>query len=148
MKKFAVTLLVFAFGYAGVVLLCLGADVDKRGLNAEFPVWRKSITQMSFDSNSTAEKTEDIIINGTIEQICIRSTYGASDPDITITVDDDLTNELYNSGAVDCNNNYVYTLADFLPTANNFPVVGTITIGVDPNLDPNGMTVDIDIYGR
>lgn len=124
---------------------------DQRSNTKILPVARASIAQMSWATGAghTAQ-TENLSINGIIKMICIRISAVTGDPDITITLADSKTNQIYNSGALNDGTNYVYTAAEFLPTANEIPVTGPVTVSADPDADAGGsaqtLTVDIDIY--
>ncbi|MCK5020496.1 MAG: hypothetical protein KAS32_25990 [Candidatus Peribacteraceae bacterium] len=125
---------------------------DDRGLNPhENPVARYSIDQMSWLTGAGhAEKTEDIIMNGMLEAIGIRVSSVTGDPDVTITLTDANGNEFYNSTALNDGTDYYYTPSEFLPTAEKMPLVGPITVGVDPSADAGGsgqdLTVDVDLF--
>lgn len=133
--------------------------IDKRGgLDGnENPVFRRSMTQQSWATGAGhAEKTESVEINGLVEQICIRISSVTANPTVTITVDDDNGNELFNSGALADGTNHVLRMANLEDHDDtNYPAflcAGAMTVGIDPSADAGGvnqtLTVDIDIYGR
>jgi len=132
-----------------VVLCLMGANVDNRALNPHHePVWRKSITQMTFAGGGAgAAQTENITVNGIIKRIDLRISEVSEAINVTSTITDDLTNVIFSTGAKADGANYLFD-EDELGT-DAFCVVGTITITVTPaavDADED-MTVDIDLYG-
>lgn len=132
-----------------VILCVMGANVDKRGMNlGDHPVWRKSITQMTWTGGSASTaQTEDIVINGIIKRIDLRISSVSETINTTTTITDDLTNVIFTTGAKADGADYLFDEGELGTDA--FCVVGTITISVNPaavDADED-MTVDIDLYG-
>jgi len=133
---------------------------DKRGLGLpgrEFPVFLISATQQSWATGAGHDAaTEDININGVVEQICVRISSVTANPTVTVIIKDANGNELFNSGALADGTNHVLRFANLEDHDNtNFPAflcAGTMTLSIDPSADAGGesqnLTVDVDIYGR
>jgi len=136
---------VFAF----LVMCVMGADVDNRALNPHHePVWRKSITQMTWAAGAAhTAQTEDIVVNGIIKRIDLRISEVSEAINVTSTITDDLTNVIFTTGAKADGASYLFDEGELATDA--FCVVGTITITVDPAATDadEDMTVDIDLYG-
>ena len=127
------------------------ADVDKRGLpncGSEFPVFRKSITQMSWPGGGAgAAKTQDIALNGIIKRIVMKISAVSEAITVTMTITDDLGNVIFSTGAKADGATYIFDEGELGTDA--FCVVGTITITVTPSAEDanEAMTVDADFYG-
>ena len=145
MKNIIVLLLAIVLVVVGVLM---ASDVDKRSANLDQPVFRYS-AELTCPRDGTYDiQSQTINFNGVVSQICIRSTGDVNDPDITITIDDDLSNVLYNSGSIDTNTPYVFMNGDI----NDIYVSGEIIVNVsfsEGSLDANyPMVVNVDLYGK
>ena len=127
------------------------SDVDKRGLNLkEFPVWRKSVTPMTWATGAGhAAKTQTIAVNGIIKRIVMTISSVTGAPNVTATITDDLGNVIFSTGAKAHNTSNIFDEGELGSDA--FCVCGDIIITVDPDADAGGagqlLTVQFDMYG-
>ena len=94
------------------------------------PVWEKVITQTWITGDGHAEQSQPVSINGLLQKIVLKVSSVTGDPDVTLTIDDNGDNEIFNSGAKDDGATYTFSLSE--------PVVGVIDVAVDPSADPGG----------
>lgn len=127
------------------------SDVDKRGLpdvGSEFPVFRKSITQMVWPGGGAgAAKSQNIALNGVIKRIVMKISAVSEAITVTLTIADDLGNQIFNSGAKADGATYLFDEGELGTDA--FCVVGIITVTATPSAEDvnEAMTVDVDFYG-
>lgn len=107
------------------------------------PVWEKVITQIWATGDGHAEQSQPVEINGVLQKIVLKVSSVTGDPDVTLTIDDNGDNEIFNSGAQDDGATYTFSLHE--------PVAGVIDVAVDPSADPSGssqtLTVIITLRG-
>ncbi len=96
----------------------------------EAPVWERVVTQTWSTGDGHAEQSEPVVINGVLQKIILKVSGVTGDPDVTLTIDDNGDNEIFNSGAQDDNDTYTFSVHE--------PVSGTIDIAVDPSADAGG----------
>ena len=145
MKNLAALLFIVILAIVGVLM---ASDVDKRSSNMDCPIFRYSAELICPRDGTYAIQSKDIYVNGVVGQICVRSTGDINNPNIIVTINDDLDNILYTSESLDTNTPYVFGIDDF----NNFLVAGMVTVNVnfsEGSLDANyPMIVNVDLYGK
>ncbi len=109
----------------------------------ESPTWERIVTQTWATGDEHAEQSEPVAINGVLQKVILKVSSVTGDPDVTLTIDDNGDNEIFNSGAKDDGATYTFSLHE--------PVSGVIDIAVDPSADPGGsgqtLTVVITLRG-
>ncbi len=114
---------------------------DNRDLSEKEQVFMAVVDRMTFTSPDHAEQQETVILNGVITRIILVLSDSQNAITAVLTIDDANGIEVFNSGAKDENDTYIMDL--------DCPVVGEITIGLDPSADPGDVLLaDIILYGE
>ena len=107
------------------------------------PVWERIVTQTWATGDGHAEQSEIVRINGVLQKIILKVSSVTGDPDVTLTIDDNGDNEIFNSGAKDDGATYTFSVHE--------PIDSVMKIAVDPSADPSGssqtLTVVITLRG-
>ncbi len=106
-------------------------------------VWEKVITQTWATGDGHSEQSQPISINGVLQKIVLKASSVTGNPTVTLTIDDNGDNEIFNSGAKADGATYTFSVSE--------PLVGIIDVAVDPSADPAGssqtLTVVITLRG-
>ncbi len=107
------------------------------------PVWERIVTQTWATGDGHDEQTQTVAINGILQKVIMKASSVTGDPDVTLTIDDNGDNEIFNSGAQDDGATYTFSVYE--------PISGIMKIAVDPSADAAGssqtLTVVITLRG-
>lgn len=106
------------------------ADWDRRlSDSARWPVWRREPDTLTMANGGTTEVTTTEGIHGIIGTIAVVLPDSTNGVNATLTLTDENSVELYNSGALADNQTHLLTSCDVL-------AAGIITIGITASADP------------
>ncbi len=134
------------------ILLCLGATKDFRAFDK--PVAKVDFTQLSVASGG------HVAVTGTANNVNMyleRIDVGVSDVNdsltATLTLTDENGTQLVSLTGITEDAFTLYTSTGATPDFNAVAINNTLTVSVDPNMDPNDgagetLTIDVILYGR